>query len=413
MRFKYPEKRDINKMYKILKTFYTEDIFSFVEKINQKIFHIKCELFTAVVVVDSKEKRMDIFTGKLGMLTCHNMFAGNAAGIAAHGFDQFHIMQMEKNELYAFDNARYFDKYRFYHKDGNVMCYFSAHPGQVPFVCNDIDTILLIEICEYFLQIKSFYDLGEEKPNESSQEMVGTFEFDDVNMEYDASFEQLEYFDFEPEFKVAPYKDRYFAEKLKDIKIKEGTLHVGVGYSNHPYDTFEYSNDVFQSLNPMYVFACTNEELEYNITSSLYQFRNKNLKSELVKLFNKTGLYDTVVTSNPVIYMMLEKNLKPLGIEVILDYEDFLCFVILMHISFSGDSGISFEEFILLLEKLKENFAEFVEFMNEKNMDMENLFESMASSDDEFDDTIFEEVNEEEFDEEDEMFFISDSKDVC
>ena len=163
----------------------------------------------------------------------------------------------------------------------------------------------------------------------------------------------------------------------------------------------------------MYVFACTNEELEYNITSSLYQFRNKNLKSELVKLFNKTGLYDTVVTSNPVIYMMLEKNLKPLGIEVILDYEDFLCFVILMHISFSGDSGISFEEFILLLEKLKENFAEFVEFMNEKNMDMENLFESMASSDDEFDDTIFEEVNEEEFDEEDEMFFISDSKDVC
>lgn len=413
MRFKFPEKSYINKMYKILKTFYTDDIFSFVEKINQKIFQIKTEFFNSVVVIDPKEKRMDIFTGKPGMLTCHNMFAGNTAGLAAYGFDQFHIMVKEKKELFTFDSSRYFDKYRFYQKDDNVMCYFSAHPGQLPFVCNDVDIIMLIDICEYILQIKSFYDIGEEKPNESSLELVGTFEFNDTTMEYDSSFEQLEYFDFEPEINVRPYRDRYFAEKLKNIEIKEGTLHVGVGYSNHPYDTFEYSNDVFQSLHPMYVFGCTNNLLEFNVTSSLYQFKNKNLKTELVKLFNQMGLYDTIVTSNPVIYMMLEKNLKPLGIEVILDYEDFLSFIILMHISFADDSGVSYEELRLILDKLKENFGDFVEFLNEKKINLENWLDTKIEVDDDFDDEIFEEVNEEELDEEDEMFFMSDSKDVC
>lgn len=413
MRFKFPNKSDINDMYKVLKTFYNEDIFAFADRINQKIFQIKCDIFTATLVIDSKERRIDIFSTPMGMLTCHNMFSGNSAGLSAYGFYQYHIVEIEKSELDSFNCSRYFDKYRFYSKNGNILCYLSAKPGQVPFVCDEFDIKLLYLICDYLIHIKSFYDQNEEKPTTSEDEMVAVFEFDDENMEYNSYVEKLEYFDFSPNLNIKPYKDKNLIEKFKNIEIKEGTLHVGMGYGNHAFDTYEFSNDVFLSLNPIFIYGCNDEFFEYNISSTLYKNNNKNMKTQLLKLFENVGLYDTIVTSNPFIYQILEKNLKVLGIEVILDYDDFLIFVILMHLSFASDSGASFEETQLLLEKLKENFKEFVEFLNDKDYDIEKFLESMSSQTDNDIDELLEEDEDLEEDFDDEMYFETDSKDVC
>ena len=411
MRFKFPDKKDVNKMYKILKTFNDDDIFGFFGNIKHRIFTIKCDLFKSVVVIDPKERRMDIFVGNEGMQTCHNMFAGKTAAVTEHGFNQFHILHVDKKELQTYNCARYFENYRFYSKDGKALCYLSSKPGQLPFVCDEIEIITLSIICEYLLHIKGFYESGEEKPVETEDELVVTFDFDDENMEYDSMYEKLECFNFEEEIPVKPFKDKNLIEKFSAMEINAGTIHVGIGYGNQPYDTFEYSNDVYQSLNPIYMFACNEEFLEYNIYSTNYKNSKKCMKEELVKLFSQIGLYDTVVTTNPYIYMMLEKNLKPLGIEVILDYEDFLCFVILMHISMTIDTGASFEDTQLLLDKLKETFSTFVEFLHDKEEDFVEMLQQMGNDSlEEYDDTIFE---DQELDEDDEMFFVTDSKDVC
>lgn len=75
------------------------------------------------------------------------------------------------------------------------------------------------------------------------------------------------------------------------------------------------------------------------------------------------------------------------------------------------DTGASFEDTQLLLDKLKETFSTFVEFLRDKEEDFVEMLQQMGNDSlEEYDDTIFE---DQELDEDDEMFFVTDSKDVC
>lgn len=410
LKFKFPEKKNVDKMYKILKKIYTDDLFGFISEIKHRIFKIKCDRFDSAVVIDPNERRMDIFVGARGLMTCHNMFAGDSASVTAHGFYQFHLLQVKNDELKEFGSAKYFDKYHFYKKDGNTLCYFSSKPGQMPFVCEEDELNTLIEILDYLLHIKSFYDEGEETPLPTEDELVGIFEFNDETMEYDSNFQMLGSFEFAPEMKIRPTFDKKFSESLKSIEIKEGEIHVGIAYGTQALETYEYSNDVFQALQPIYMFACNEEFLDHIVYSSLFKYKNKNLKEQLLNLFNRVGLYDTVITSNPYLYIVLEKNLKPLGIEVILDYEDHLSFTVLMHYSFAADNHATHEETEELMEKLQVTFKEFIAYVMEQSLNVSDMIEGFKES---ADDDLFDEYDEELEEIDEDMFFETDSKDVC
>ena len=352
MRFIFPTKKDVGRVYDYLKDLHEEDFFGFISRVNQKIFCIKNEFFSSVVVIDSIDRRIDIFTSDMSLLTCHNMFAGNSTGVTAYGFSQYHIIELENSTLDEFSSKKYFNRYKFYEHDDKTICYFSAKPGQVPFICERVETASIELILYYLFVIKSLYEEGYEETNSEKDEMVASFIFNEDDETYSSSFEKLENFDFSPNIPIKPYKDKKYVEKLQKHEIKAGTLHVGMGYGNQIVDNYEFENDVFVNLHPIFLFAVNSEgEFDYLTYTSDFNKSSRNLKKQLLNLFDKVGLYDTVVTSNPFIYKILEKNLKALGIEVELDYDDKCIYFFLMNLFILNDSGSSFEEAELFLNK--------------------------------------------------------------
>ena len=73
-----------------------------------------------------------------------------------------------------------------------------------------------------------------------------------------------------------------------------------------------------------------------------------------------------------------------------------------------NDSGSSFEEAELFLNKFIEDFKPFYDSIVEGDIDLSNIFQDILDLEDE---NIFEEVEDKEIDED--MFFETDSKDVC
>lgn len=403
MDFKFPEKKYINKMYNKLKKMYEKDFYDFFKKIKQRIFYIIGNTIESVVVIHPDERAIDIFVGDRGLITCHNMFLGDFVGINQYGYCQYSILEMDKEDIANSYMSKQFKQYRFYNYDDKTVVYLSALPGQSSFICNEEETLQINEIMDLMFEIMMFYENGYELPNETDEDMVGVFKFDEDTMEYDSIFKKLEDFNFINDITVNKYKNKKYIEKLSQLEIKSGTLHLGIAYSNNVHDIYEYSNDVNIGLNPIYLLAYTEDFFEYSSYSSLYKIGAKNLKEQLIKLLSKTGLYDTIVTSNPYIYSILVKNLAELGIEVLIDEDDIFIKSGLFFISVANENKYCYEDYNKMYDMVKENYAFFVEQLLDAEFQLNDL---IVSEDDEYEEEIDEEIDEE-------MYKESDSSEVC
>ena len=239
MDFKFPEKKYINKMYNKLKKMYEKDFYDFFKKIKQRIFYIIGNTIESVVVIHPDERAIDIFVGDRGLITCHNMFLGDFVGINQYGYCQYSILEMDKEDIANSYMSKQFKQYRFYNYDDKTVVYLSALPGQSSFICNEEETLQINEIMDLMFEIMMFYENGYELPNETDEDMVGVFKFDEDTMEYDSIFKKLEDFNFINDITVNKYKNKKYIEKLSQLEIKSGTLHLGIAYSNNVHDIYD------------------------------------------------------------------------------------------------------------------------------------------------------------------------------
>lgn len=398
MRFKFPNKDLCTYVKSLCKSLYKKDFFGFIKELKQRIFKITSQTTNVVVIVDDDERRIDIFHGLTGFQTCHFMMLGDSRRLASYGYNYFYISELDDEEIQSMSISSYVDKYDFYKTNNKKVCYLSRLNTQAVFVVTDSEALIVANVLEYLLHIQEFFTSGEEKIH-STDELVCEFSFDEEDYSYYSSYTPLEHYDFFPGFIDNSRTNPKFVDELSKIEIKEGSLYLGLGIGCSPYNDYETSNNVNIPLLPIILYGITEEDgLEYIIYSTLSSSQNETLKTNLLELFNKIGLYDTVYTDNFLIYKLLSKNLKKLGIEFVFDSSNPYSAII--------GAGISKGIFV---ETDINNFIFFVESLKPKYLEVLNHF----INDEDFDDIDFE--DDDEFDDDDddgEEDFDLDSNDV-
>ena len=362
-------------------------------------------MVNASVVVDYDEKRLDIFVGERGFLTCHNLFAGDEGGIANYGFSEYSLCELDNDEINNSHFKPYIKNYRFYHQNKKTIAYLSCLSGQLPFVCNEKETFTLSEILQFLLHIQSFFENGEEVLPPTKEDLVCIFDFNDAEMMYDSSYELLENYDFTPKISANIRKQKKMAAFLNTLPINSGTLHIDNVYGSSAYDHYDFSNNVSMALLPIILYGVVDDtHMEYEVYSSKEDEIEKNLKTSLSNLLSKTGLYDTIITSNAFIYILLKRNLIDTGIEVILDNSNKINALISTVIKNTFDMESNFDLISEFLDDLRLKINEFIQ----KFQDFEEMIQFQ-------DDSIFEEVeiDDETLDEFDDLDFETDPNNVC
>ena len=391
MRFRFPNETCMTTLFHLTKKLYTKGFYEFIEAIKQTTFYITNGDLSVVVVVDAKSEKIDIFSGKDGLLTCHNLFSGNEKGLVNYGFSCLSIESISTKEITYSGLEVFLKKYRHYHKDGKTICYISSKIGQNEGIINDNDAILLVEVLQYLFHIKKAYD-NKEIEESPHKECVAVFEFDDINYTYQCNLVALDSFDFLPTIVNYKKRDKNFASYVDNLEIVPGTLYIGLLHLNIVYEHFQYSNQVNQALYPLLLyFASDTGVFSYTVYSSLNKDFDINLHKEIINQFMCTKIYDTVVTDNYLVYLYLVRNLTKLGITVQFDSRNFISNFFYKTITTSLALDNSVDTIFGVMDEVQENY--------------EALLSDIEALDNVFDP--FNDIEIEEEDEEDENDFVT------
>ena len=317
MRYKLPKEANINKLNRLIKRLFKEKFFNFVSNIQQKIFYISNDQISAIVVVDSLREEIEVFQNSDALLTCHSLFSGDEKSLDLYGYNHLFLGYIDQENV-AYDNfAKYHEKYRFIKKDDNIFTYLTYETGQYPIIINDEDSLLLIDVIQYLLEIKRLFYDGEEVMPETDEDCVLCFEFDDYELQYNSSIIALSSFDFLPNMTFNTRRNTHYIDKLKAFNLNAGTLYLSQMYLPIVADYVNCQNGVKIPLNEILLYAATDTGVfEYVLYSTLKQDGKKALKNSLLSIFENIGLYDLVETDNYILYLAIVEDFKAINIEV-------------------------------------------------------------------------------------------------
>lgn len=320
MKYKLPDELVMNKLKRLMKKIRNEGFEQFIANIKQRVFYISNKTLSVVVVCDIAMEKIEFFNGKDALLSCHGMFAGIERGLDYYGYNYLSIEATSKDALVYQDNKVIFDQNKYYQEDNRKFLYLTHLSGQLPMPINNEDALLLVESLEYLLEIKRLFDDGIEVIPETDEDCVLCFEFDDEQLLYNSHIIALEAFDFQPDLNYRTRKSPRYIEQLKEMSIVPDTLFLSQFYVPFTVSEFNYSNNVNVKLNEIVLYGLTESgTFEFTHYSAIKSQQKKNLKEQVLSIFNTTGLCDLVVTDNYILYLALVDDLEAVGVEMRLE----------------------------------------------------------------------------------------------
>lgn len=320
MRFSNSSDKIYNRLFRLVKRIYRKDFEDFIKSIKQRIFYISNKELSAVVVYGTSDGKIEIFNDKESLLTCHALFSGDEKSLDYYGYNYLSIEPVELEDDIYKTNQHFFQKNKYFQLEERPIIYFSNKSGQQPSPVTSDESLTLIDILEYLLEIKRLFDEGIETIPETDEDCVMCFEFDDEQLMYTSSYVTLSSFDFLPKIKVRTHKNPRYIEKLREFSINPGTLYLGQTYLPYVADCFEYDNHVKIALNDILLYAATDTGVfDYTLYTTRKINSKKTMKDALLALFDRIGMFDLIVTDNYVLYLAIVDDLKTLNVEVSYD----------------------------------------------------------------------------------------------
>lgn len=387
-----PKRRNMNRLYRLIRKIYKNGFFEFIENFGQRIFFITSTNDNIVAVIDPYEK-IDIFYGEAGLLTCHHLFSGDSRNLRKHGLTNISIEKTLLNEHNISGLNYYMDKYRMYKPtDSTVMAYVANRPGEGPIVFDDDEVLRCIWLLEKLLIV---YKKIKKKELSFDEDMVCVFDFKDSRRKFDATYSTLESYDFIPNVYIKDKGRSHLSFKEGDFEVNSGTMYIGHMYC---FSSFETYNDLTHfpiNLSPILLYGITTEgDTYYTFYTTPYESRELVMADVFISFFQNNGLYDTIVTDNLYVYQTLKGPLKELGIEVILNYENNYNTFMYLFLSRIIASNVDMES---VLEFLEINTPNIKQMISNNKDNMEEFMESFFSDEE----VIVEEDEEFDFDDDD------------
>ena len=397
MNFVIPKKSTMNKLYRLIKKFYKKNSYSFFDEIGQRIFFVSSNMNNFVVIISPEDKKMEIFYGEDGLLTCHNLLSGDDRAIRSYGINSISVEENDvEDTIYGKDY--YEKKYKFYQSNGKNVVYFSSKFGQKPLMLDQSESLLVVDVLEKLLNIQA--GLKKKGYNKYAEEMVYTFEFKNSKRKFSLSYELLERFNFIPKLTTEDVDDGRFAHKLSQMEVKPGVIHIGQIQGFSTYEIYDNLIEIEVGFCPIYFYGATEDgQVNHVIYSSPKEKITMISNAVCTMFFEKHGLYDTVVTDNIYIYNNMYDSLSAVGVELIFDPSDSLnkfmtSFMIKMS-QISGDVNVVDEAITENKDELKMIIINSFDELDELN---EHFFSNTLE------DEIVEEVVKDEENEEDDEF---------
>ena len=403
MIFNIPKKKYMNNLADSVKRLYKQKLYKVVANLGVRIFFVTDNDESFIAVFDTDEHRIDIFSGEEGFLTCHFFLSGDNRGIRTFGVTNYTIEETTlEGENYC-GRDYYLENFKHHEPAEDLyVIYYSNKPGQKAIVLEEDE---VIEVDRYLAKLLLIIKKLKDTDEAYDQDTVCVCDFGSSKTDFEVDYLPLNSIDFLPRIST-DLKDDNNIFGLEKIAVKPGVMHMGMIYGFNTYDSYDNLTEFEVSLTPIIIYAITEDgDFEHIIFSTPYKRRIDVSNVILCKLFERIGIYDTVVIDNLFIYQSLCAPLGGLGVEVKFDLanpaNEFITKFMIKMIDFNSDIAIVDEA----LNNCKKDIKEL--FLSSKD-DLEELNERFFAEDS--DEPIIEEVieDEEEIDEDDE-FFNSDS----
>ena len=98
MNFVIPKKSTMNKLYRLTKKFYKKKVYDFFNEVGQRIFFISSKVNNFVVIISPDDKKLEIFHGEDGFLTCHNFLIGDDRSIRSYGVNSICVEEYDPED---------------------------------------------------------------------------------------------------------------------------------------------------------------------------------------------------------------------------------------------------------------------------------------------------------------------------
>ena len=388
MNFKIPKKRDMNKLYRLVKKVYKSGFFEFVKELGQHIFFITSKTDNIVVVIEPYEK-IDFFHGEKGLLTCHLLFSGDHRFLRTYGATYFSVEKVNTDEVDISGFEYYLKKFK-YHKidEVNYAAYVSNKPGERSSVFDADEVFLAIKTLKKLLLIQKSFKKKNNFPNES-EDCVCIFDFGNSKKEFSVTYNPLESFDFLPEPNNPP-EVNYLEIAKDEFVIQTGILYIGELHSYIPVESYNDLTEFEVCLAPIVLYGMTEDgKMHHIIYSTPYEDKYRILSLIVKYFFRDFGLYDTVVTDNLNLIELLYEPLSNIGVDVKLEmrnpYNTFMANYVMKVVEENEDTEVVDEILTLNRENIEELISERIE-------DLAQFNESFFSNEE----SVIEEVDEEE-----------------
>ena len=317
MNFNIPSKKDMNKLYRLVKKVYKGGFFEFVKELGQHIFFIASESLNLVCVIDPYEK-IDIFYDHRGLLTCHLLFSGDHRNIRTYGVTYFSI-EKTNTEDFSISGLEYFlNKFKHYKIDErNYAAYIANKPGERSIVCDKNQVQIAIKVLEKLLVIQKNYKKMKDYPTDL-ETSVCIFDFENTSKKFSKAYVPLESFNFLPDAYYEDSKDNnYLRFDTDEFEVQSGILYLGEIHSFTPVESYSNMIDFEVCFAPIVLYGITDIGKPYHIIyTTPYEDKSRIFSFIIKQFFKDFALYDTIVTDNIFIAEILQEPLKSIGIEV-------------------------------------------------------------------------------------------------
>lgn len=375
----------------LIKRLYSSTFFERLEKNNQNFFHISNDEINVIVAVEPDKKSLNIFYKEEGFITFESMIRDDARNFFAYA-NNYIVIEPRDIYEYPFLNCEKIIKdFPLYHIDSIPVTYLSYHRGRTEMPITEKEALLVVDVLQYLLVIRDLYKNNKEKPA-PKKDMVADFIFNDIDYTYNLEYIDLQVLSFIPMIRFQAKKDPNFVLWLKEKEVMPGQLYLGCFNTAVINETYKLKNGFEYSKTPMLLYACTdNKTIDYimfDVDDSTFK---KNLKGELLNIIDKVGLFDSIITDNYMVYLLIYKELQELGINIQFDLMNIVnnfVFKALRPILFCRD-----------MQQFNEYLKCFIE-------DYPNVIEDIISNNIDFDDDEFDEY-EDDYKEDDNKNIVS------
>ena len=322
MNFVIPKKSTMNRLYRLTKKFYKIKAYDFFKEVGQRIFFVSSRMNNFVVIISPDDKKLEIFHGEDGFLTCHNLLIGDDRAIRSYGINSICVEEYDPEDT-IFGREHYEKKFKFYQNESKNVLYFSNKFGQKPLMLDERESLVVIDVLERLLHIHK--GLKKKGYNKCDEEMVFVFEFGNSKRKYNITYELLESFNFIPKLTCDPLDDGRFINKLRQLEVMPGVMHIGQIQGFSTYEIYDNLAEIEVGFCPIFFYGATEEgEFNHIIYSSPKKKSAMISNAVCTMFFEKYGLYDTIITDNIFIYNNMYDTLTSRGIEFIFNPEDSL-----------------------------------------------------------------------------------------